>query len=54
MSERTRRDAECCERPAPQKTSRSTVTKTEGTDNYGTKTPSVKEEKSDASAERAR
>jgi hypothetical protein len=42
-NEQTKRGAECSEHPTPQKTSRSTVTKTEGTGNYDTKSLSQKE-----------
>lgn len=54
MAERTERGTECSEHPIPQKTLRSTVTKTEGTDYYDTKTPSAKEEKIVATAESVR
>jgi hypothetical protein len=54
MTERTERGTECSEHPIPQKTPRSTVTKTEGTNYYDTKTPSVKEGKIVASAESVR
>lgn len=37
MSEQRKRGAECSEHPTPQKTSKSTVTKTEGSGHYDTK-----------------
>jgi hypothetical protein len=54
MTERTERGTKCSEHPIPQKTLRSTVTQTEGTNYYDTKTPSAKEEKIVASAESVR
>jgi hypothetical protein len=53
MGDNTKRGAECSEHPAPQKTSRSTVTKTEGTSNYDTKPLSPKEETCAIAAEGA-
>jgi hypothetical protein len=44
MNEQIKRGAECSEHPTPQKTSRSTVTKTEGASNYDTKSLLTKEE----------
>jgi hypothetical protein len=53
-SEKIIKGVGCCEHPAPQENLRPTDTETEGDSYYDTKTPSVKEEKSDAPEENVR